>query len=95
MEYWGIDWTPENATEYLSDFSLWMLFWNIVRRRDWQPDNDGAYACKAQALFIKRHGKEKFFNVHDRLHGVYDFKKTQEVLGRSVEEGLKILEVNM
>ena len=60
MEYWGIDWTPENATEYLSDFSLWMLFWNIVRRRDWQPDNDGAYACKAQALFIKRHGKEKF-----------------------------------
>lgn len=20
MEYWGIDWTPENATEYLSDY---------------------------------------------------------------------------
>ncbi len=56
------------------------------------PDNDGAAACKAQAIFIKRHGKEAFFAVHDRLHEKYDFQKTQEILGSSVEEGLRILE---
>ncbi|MGN0165359.1 MAG: GNAT family N-acetyltransferase [Lachnospiraceae bacterium] len=61
----------------------------------YKPDNDGANACKAQALFIEKYGKEKFFNVHDRLHEIYDFKKTQEILGTSVEEGLKILENNM
>lgn len=61
----------------------------------YKPDNNGAYACKAQALFIKKYGKEKFVNVHDKLHEVYDFQKTQEILGRSVEEGLKILEENM
>lgn len=55
--------------------------------------NDGANACKAQALFIAKHGKELFFKTHDRLHTLYpDFKKTQEVLGTSVEEGLNILE---
>ncbi|MCI5648368.1 MAG: GNAT family N-acetyltransferase [Fusicatenibacter sp.] len=58
----------------------------------YQPDQDGAYACKAQAIFLKKYGKEKFFEVHDRLHKVYDFKKTQEILGTSVEEGLRILE---
>ena len=58
----------------------------------YQPDNDGANACKAQAMFIKKYGKEKFFRAHDKLHEKYDFKKTQEVLGTSVEEGLKILE---
>lgn len=58
----------------------------------YQPDHDGANACKAQVLFIKKYGKEKFLNVHDKLHEVYDFKKTQEILGTSVEEGLKILE---
>ena len=56
------------------------------------PDNDGAHACKAQALFIQKYGKEKFFAVHDKLHETYDFQKTQEILGTSVEEGLKILE---
>lgn len=56
------------------------------------PDNDGANACKAQAMFIEKYGKEKFFAVHDKLHESYDFKKTQEILGTSVEEGLKILE---
>ena len=61
----------------------------------YKPDNNGAYACKSQALFIKRYGKEKFVNVHDKLHEAYDFKKTQEILGTSVEEGLKILEENM
>ena len=58
----------------------------------YQPDNDGANACKAQAMFIHKYGKEKFFAVHDRLQGLYDFKKTQEVLDTSIEEGLKILE---
>ena len=58
----------------------------------YQPDNDGANACKAQAMFIRKYGKEKFFEAHDKLHEANDFKKTQEVLGSSVEEGLKILE---
>lgn len=58
----------------------------------YQPDNDGANACKAQAMFIRKYGKEKFFRTHDKLHEKYDFKKTQEILGASVEEGLKILE---
>lgn len=56
------------------------------------PDNDGAAACKAQALFIRKHGKEAFFRVHDRLHTRYDFEKTQQLLGQSVAGGLKILE---
>lgn len=30
----------------------------------YKSDNNGAYACKAQALFIKKYGKEKFDNVH-------------------------------
>lgn len=58
----------------------------------YQPGNDGANACKAQAMFISKYGKEKFFYVHDKLHETYDFKKTQEILGTDVEEGLKILE---
>ena len=58
----------------------------------YQPSNDGANACKAQAMFIQKYGKEKFFQVHDRLHEIYDFKKTQEILGTSLEEGLRILE---
>lgn len=56
------------------------------------PDNDGAAACKAQAIFIKRYGKDAFFRAHDRLHERFDFKKIQEVLSVSVEEGLKMLE---
>ena len=43
-------------------------------------------------MFIRKYGKEKFFEAHDKLHEEYDFKKTQEVLGTSVEEGLRILE---
>lgn len=58
----------------------------------YQPNNDGANACKAQAMFIRKYGKEKFFEVHNKLHEMYDFKKTQEILGTNVEEGLKILE---
>ena len=58
----------------------------------YQPDNDGSNACKAQAMYIRKYGKEKFFQAHNKLHEIYDFKKTQEILGTSVEEGLKILE---
>ncbi len=54
--------------------------------------NDGANACKAQAIFVKRHGKEQFLTVHDQLHQKYDFQKTQEILGESLESGLTILE---
>ena len=65
---------------------------NVCTKGFYQPGNDGAGACKAQALFIRKYGKEKFFHVHDKLHEMYDFKKTQEVLGTDVEAGLKILE---
>ena len=56
------------------------------------PENDGAAACKAQALFIRKYGKTDHFQVLDRLHQKYDFRKTQEILGQSVEEGLRLLE---
>ena len=58
------------------------------------PTNDGAGAAKAQALYIRRHGKAEFLKVHDRLHQKYDFAKTQEILGRDPMEGLRILEEN-
>ena len=58
----------------------------------YKPGNDGANACKAQAMFVHKYGKEKFFEVHDKMHEVRDFKKTQEILGQDVDEGLKILE---
>ena len=56
------------------------------------PENDGASACKAQALFIRKYGKEDFFRVHDKLHERYDFQKLQENLSKSVDNGLRILE---
>lgn len=56
--------------------------------------NDGANACKAQAMFLKKYGREEFFAVHDRLHQKYDFQKTQEILGETLETGLRILEEN-
>ena len=59
------------------------------------PDNDGAAASKAQALFIKKHGKGDFLKAHDTLHQKYSFEKTQEILGQNVEEGLRILEESM
>lgn len=60
--------------------------------RVYRKDNDGAHACKAQAMFIKKYGKEQFFRVHDKLHQIYDFKKTQEILGENAKKGLRILE---
>ena len=56
------------------------------------PENDGANAAKAQAMYIKKHGKKSFLKVHDRLHEKYEFAKTQEILGRDMYEGLKLLE---
>ena len=56
------------------------------------PENDGAAASKAQALFIHKYGKDAFFKVHDRLHEQQDFEKTQQILGQSLEKGLQILE---
>ena len=43
-------------------------------------------------MFIRKYGKEKFFQVQDKLHETFDFKKTQEILGTDAEEGLRILE---
>ena len=58
------------------------------------PSNDGANAAKAQAMYIRKHGKKEFLKVHDRLHEKYDFTKTQEILGQDCREGLRILEEN-
>lgn len=56
------------------------------------PSNDGANAAKAQAMYIRKHGKKAFLKVQDRLHEKYDFSKTQEILGQDYREGLRILE---
>mgnify|MGYP000866149525 CR=1 FL=1 len=61
----------------------------------YRPDNDGAAAAKAQAMFIRKYGKQAFLKVHDKLHERFDFTKTQEILGQDVSEGLKILENEM
>ena len=58
------------------------------------PSNDGANAAKAQALYIRKHGKKEFLKLHDRLHQKYVFSKTQEILGQDYHEGLRILEEN-
>ena len=58
------------------------------------PSNDGANAARAQAMYIREHGKKAFLKVHDRLHEKYDFAKTQEILGLDFQEGLRILEEN-
>ena len=38
-------------------------------------------AAKAQALFIRKYGKEKLLHVHDKLNEVYDFNKSAGVIG--------------
>ena len=58
----------------------------------YRKDNEGAGACKAQAMFIRKYGKEKFVQVQNKLHESFDFKKVQEMLGPDEQEGLKILE---
>jgi len=52
-------------------------------------------AAKAQALFVRKYGKDAFFRTHDKLHEKYDFQKTQEILGYEIQRGLEILEENM
>ena len=56
------------------------------------PSNDGANAAKAQAMYIRKHGKKEFLKVHDRLHEKYVFAKTQEILGQDWQDGLRTLE---
>ncbi len=58
----------------------------------YKPDNNGANAAKAQAMFIRKHGKKALLEVHDKLHERYDFAKTQELLGQELHKGLKMLE---
>ena len=58
----------------------------------YSPANDGANAARAQAVYIRKHGKKAFLKVHDRLHQKYDFVKAQEILGHDWQEGLRILE---
>ncbi len=56
------------------------------------PSNDGANAAKAQAMYIRKHGKKEFLKAQARLHEKYDFARTQEILGQDYREGLRILE---
>ena len=55
------------------------------------PSNDGANAARAQAMYIRNHGKQAFLKMHDRLHEKYDFSKAQEILGQDLQEALRIL----
>ena len=65
----------------------------LCQKGFYKSDNDGANACKAQATFIKKYGKEKYKEICQKLHEINpDMKKVQEVLNGSVEEGVKILE---
>ena len=54
--------------------------------------NDGANAAKAQALYIRKHGKKEYLKAHERLHAKYDFTWAPEILGQNYVEGLRILE---
>ncbi len=56
------------------------------------PENDGAAAAKAQALYIRKYGKNEFMRMQNRFHERYQFSKTQEILGQDMYEGLKLLE---
>ena len=49
-------------------------------------------ACKAQAIFIAKHGDEALVNILNELHKNYDFKEIQEILGVDLEKSLEILE---
>ena len=64
----------------------------VCEKGFYTPSNDGASAGKAQALYIRAHGKKAFLAMHDRLHEKYDFAKTQEILGQDVAEALRIME---
>ncbi len=63
------------------------------RKGFYTAGNDGANACKAQALFIQKYGKEEFLKVRETLKQRNpDMKKIQEVLDSSIEEDLAKLE---
>lgn len=55
-------------------------------------ENDGADDCKAQAMFLKIHGKDAYLQLQDRLHEKYEFQKIQEIMGHDPQTNLKILE---
>lgn len=53
---------------------------------------NGANAAKAEAVFIKTHGMEKYVTALDNLHKTYSFDKIQEMLSNDISLVLKILE---
>lgn len=57
-------------------------------------NNPASNECKVQALYIQKHGRKEFLEVHKRMEKKYDFAKEQRIFGTSIEEGLKILEEN-
>lgn len=63
----------------------------ICEKGFYAPANDGAEAAKAQAMFIAEYGKKMMLEVHDRLHEIHSFQKTQEILGQDKYEALKLL----
>ena len=56
------------------------------------PENDGANAAKAQALFIRKHGKKDYLKMHDKLHERYEFSKIQEIMSQDIDESLRLME---
>ncbi len=58
------------------------------------PANDGAEAAKAQAVYIRDHGKKEFLKVNERLRSKYEFVTMPEILGQDWREGLRFLEEN-
>ena len=58
------------------------------------PGNDGAEAAKAQAVYIRDHGKKEFLKVNERLRSKYEFVTMPEILGQDWRAGLRFLEEN-
>lgn len=56
------------------------------------PSNDGANEAKVQAMFIGKYGKKEFIRVHNNLKETYDFAKSREIMGDTLEEGMQFLE---
>lgn len=55
-------------------------------------NTDDSNAPKSQAIFIKRHGKEKLKEVLDKLHEEYEFSKIQEILKENLDNSVTFLE---
>lgn len=51
-------------------------------------------SAKAQAMFIKKYGKQEHQKVLDNLSKKFDAKRIQEMLGFDIDEALDILEEN-